>query len=94
MVDIQRQAEEEGAEVDTDDLEQATMCIVLGRRRDWETGIGHSIPRGALLLAAAQDASSSSSSFSRTQHDPAVSVLQSTVQAQQAMMEEMHRQIF
>ena len=57
------------------------MHIVLGRRRDWKTGIGPSIPRGALLPATDRDARSPGSS-SLTQDDPTVSELQSTVQAQ------------
>ena len=85
VADIMRQAEEQGQVISQESAEEYAMREVFATRRDWEVGIGPSIPRSSMGMARALDKCSKSSS-SRT--NPLVSEMQSTLSSQQAQMED------
>ena len=76
--------------ISQEDAEMYAMRDVLGVRRDWEVGLGPSIPRSSLGVAQTLDGGSSSSS---SQTDPLVAEMRAQMDAQQAELQVMRQQI-
>ena len=89
-IDILRQAAEQNTVISQEDAEEYAMREVLGVCRDWEVGVGPSIPRSSLSVVQALDRGSSSSS---SQIDPLISEMRARMDAQQAELHEMWQQI-
>ena len=89
-IDILRQAAEQNTVISQEDAEMYAMRDVLGVRRDWEVGLGPSIPRSSLGVAQTLDRGSSSSS---SHTDPLVAEMRAQMDAQQAELQEMRQQI-